>query len=134
MKLEIGLAMMLMAGTSALAQQTNNPTAPSNPAVPHTDPIPNQVECWDAATNRVRNSVTVGQRPGAVASAPQNQQAPATVNAAIWRAPSMSDGSLPVVPILPLCSCRLLKCNKTERRRKLGNGKKGAVAESARCR
>ena len=89
MKLEIGLAMMLMAGTTALAQQTNNPTAPSNPAVPHTDPIPNQVECWDAATNRVRNSVTVGQNPGAVASAPQNQQAPTTAGAATTRPSGM---------------------------------------------
>ena len=89
MKFKIGLAMMLMAGTSALAQQTNNPTAPTNPAAPHTDPIPNQVECWDAATNRVRNSVTVGQNPGAAASAPQNQQAPAATSAATTRPPGL---------------------------------------------
>jgi hypothetical protein len=31
MKLKIGLTIMLMAGTNALAQQTNNPTAPTNP-------------------------------------------------------------------------------------------------------
>jgi hypothetical protein len=31
MKLRIGLAIILMAGTSALAQQTNNPMAPTIP-------------------------------------------------------------------------------------------------------
>ena len=39
MKLKIGLAIMFMVGTNALAQQTNTPTAPTNPAAPHTDPI-----------------------------------------------------------------------------------------------
>jgi hypothetical protein len=91
MKLMIGLAIMLMAGTSALAQQTNNPTAPTNPAVPHTDPIQNQVECWDATANRVRNSATVGQNPGATPSAPQNQQAPGDASAANARPPGMKN-------------------------------------------
>jgi hypothetical protein len=35
------LAAALLFGTAAIAQQTNNPTAPSNPAAPHTDPIQN---------------------------------------------------------------------------------------------
>jgi hypothetical protein len=91
MKLMIGLAIMLMAGTSALAQQTNNPTAPTNPAVTHTDPIQNQVECWDATANRVRNSATVGQNPGATPSAPQNQQAPGDASAANARPPGMKN-------------------------------------------
>jgi hypothetical protein len=56
------LTAALLLGTAAIAQQsqTNNPTAPSNPAAPHTDPIQNQSECWDTSTNRVRNSRTVG--------------------------------------------------------------------------
>jgi len=87
---KIALAAILMFGTSALAQQTNNPTAPSNPAAPHTDPIKNQTECWDAAANRVRNSATVGQNPGLVPSAPQNQQTPADAQAANVRPPGMS--------------------------------------------
>jgi hypothetical protein len=91
MKLKIGLAIMLMAETSALAQQTNNPTAPTNPSAPHTDPIQNQVECWDATANRVRNSVTVGQNPGAAASAPRNQQAPADVSTVTARPPGMKN-------------------------------------------
>jgi hypothetical protein len=89
MKLSIGLAIMLMAGTSALAQQTNNPTAPTNPAVPHTDPIQTQVECWDVTANRVRNSATVGQNPGAAAKAPQKQQAPGDASTANARPPGM---------------------------------------------
>jgi hypothetical protein len=98
MKLQIGLAIMLMVGTSALAQQTNNPTAPTNPANPHTDPIQNQVECWDTTANRVRNSATVGQNPGMVgqntgtgASAPQNQQAPGDASKANTRPPGMKN-------------------------------------------
>jgi hypothetical protein len=67
------LAAALLLGTAAFAQQTNNPTAPSNPAAPHTVPIQNQTGCWDAATNRVRNPQTVGQNPGANPTASQNR-------------------------------------------------------------
>ena len=72
------LAAALLLGTAANAQQQtqNNPTAPSNPAAPHTDPIQNLAECWDAATNQVRNPRTVGANPGVNPSAPQNQQSP----------------------------------------------------------
>jgi hypothetical protein len=72
-------AAALMLGTAAIAQQQNqnNPTAPSNPAAPHTDPIQNLAECWDASTNQVRNPRTVGVNPGVVTpSAPKNQQSP----------------------------------------------------------
>ena len=71
------LAAALLLGTAAIAQQQNqnNPTAPSNPAAPHTDPIQNLAECWDTATNQVRNPRTVGANPGVInPSAPQNQQ------------------------------------------------------------
>ena len=73
------LAAALLLGTAANAQQQNqnNPTAPSNPAAPHTDPIQNLAECWDAATNQVRNPRTVGANPGVInPSAPQNQPSP----------------------------------------------------------
>ena len=72
------LAAALLLGTAAIAQQQNqnNPTAPSNPAAPHTDPIQNLAECWDAATNQVRNPRTVGVNPGVNPSAPQNRQPP----------------------------------------------------------
>jgi hypothetical protein len=86
---KIALAAVLVLGTSAFAQQTNNPTAPSNPAAPHTAPVQTQVECWDAATNRARNPTTVGQNPGAVPSAPQNQQAPGDAAASNPRPPGM---------------------------------------------
>jgi hypothetical protein len=89
MKWKIGLTIMLMAGTNALAQQSNNPTAPTNPAAPHTDPIPNQVECWDATARRVRNSATVGQNPAAAARAPKNQQAPDDAGTVKVRPPGM---------------------------------------------
>jgi len=68
------LAMSLFFGTAAFAQQTNNPTAPTNPAAPHTPPVQNQAACWDAATNQVRNSATVGLNPGPTAT--PNQQIP----------------------------------------------------------
>jgi hypothetical protein len=87
----IGLALALLAGAPALAQQTNNPTAPTNPAAPHTDAIQNQAECWDAATNRVRNPRTVGQNSAAVPSATQNQQAPGNANAINIRPPGMKN-------------------------------------------
>src|SRR5205807_7911365 len=72
------LAAALLLGTAATAQQQNqhNPTAPSNPAAPPTDPIQTLAECWDAATNQVRNPRTVGVNPGVNPSAPQNQQSP----------------------------------------------------------
>jgi len=72
------LAAALLLGTAATAQQQNqnNPTAPSNPAAPHTDPIQNLAECWDAATNQVRNPRTVGVNPGVNPGAPENQQTP----------------------------------------------------------
>ena len=109
-KLKIGLTIMLLAGTNALAQQTNNPTAPTNPAAPHTDPIQNQVECWDATANRVRNSAfdrpasdrghpasldqrreDRGQNPAAAASEPQNQEAPGDASTAKVRPPGMKN-------------------------------------------
>jgi len=87
------LAAVLFLGTAALAQQgqTNNPTAPANPAAPHTDPIQNQSECWDAATNQVRNPQTVGQNPGVIPSAPQNQQAPGNASPSNSRPPGMKN-------------------------------------------
>ena len=67
------LAAALLVGTTAIAQQNQNtPTAPSNPAAPHTEQVPTLTECWDTATNRVRNSGTVGLNPGVTPSAPQN--------------------------------------------------------------
>jgi hypothetical protein len=71
---KMALAAALLLGTVAFAQQTQNPTAPSNPAAPHTDQTPNLTECWDAATNRVRNPQTVGANSSATPAAPQNQQ------------------------------------------------------------
>ena len=91
MRQKIALVAVLLLGTSAVAQQTNNPTAPSNPAAPHTEPLQNQVECWDAATNRVRNPRTVGQNPGARQGAPQNQQSPGDAQAANSRPPGMQN-------------------------------------------
>jgi hypothetical protein len=91
MKLKIGLAIVFMVGTNALAQQTNTPTAPTNPAAPHTDPIQNQVECWDATANRVRNSATVGQNPGAAPNVPRNQKAPGDASTAAARPPGMKN-------------------------------------------
>jgi len=85
------VAMALVLGTSAFAQQTNNPTAPSNPVTPHTDPIQNQAECWDAAAKRVRNPSTVGQNPGTTPSAPQNAQVPGDTAASNSRPPGMKN-------------------------------------------
>jgi hypothetical protein len=85
------LAAALMLGTAAVAQQTQNPTAPTNPAAPHTDPVQNQTECWDASTNRVRNPRTVGSNPGISPTAPQNQQTPADASAATRRPPGMQN-------------------------------------------
>ena len=85
------LAAALLLGSAAFAQQTNNPTAPSNPAAPHTDPIQNQTGCWDAATNRVRNPQTVGQNPGANPTAPQNQQSPGDASPANSRPAGMKN-------------------------------------------
>jgi hypothetical protein len=39
----------------------------------------------------VRNSATVGQNPGAAASAPRNQQAPADASTATARPPGMKN-------------------------------------------
>jgi hypothetical protein len=89
---KITLTMALLIGTAAIAQQNqNNPTAPSNPTAPHTDPIQNLAECWDAATNRVRNPRTVGVNPGANPRAPQNQQSPAQASPANARPPGMKN-------------------------------------------
>ena len=89
---QMTLAAALLIGTAATAQQNqNNPTAPTNPSAPHTDPIQNQVECWDAATNRVRNPQTVGQNPGAIPSTPQNQQTPGDAAPANSRPPGMKN-------------------------------------------
>jgi hypothetical protein len=86
------IAATLLVGTAAFAQQSqNNPTAPSNPAAPHTDPIQNQAECWDAATNRARNPRTVGQNPGVNSSAPQNQQSPGDAAPSNTRPPGMKN-------------------------------------------
>ena len=87
------LAAALFLATAAVAQQgqTNNPTAPSNPAAPHTDPIQNQSECWDTSTNRVRNSQTVGVNPGVNPSAPQNQQSPSPATPANNRPAGMQN-------------------------------------------
>jgi hypothetical protein len=77
---KITIAAALLIGTAAIAQQNqNNPTAPSNPAAPHTA-IQNLAECWDGAANRVRNPRTVGVNAGANPSAPQNQQSPGNVS------------------------------------------------------
>jgi hypothetical protein len=86
------LAAALLVGTAAFAQQNqNNPTAPSNPAAPHTDPIQNQSECWDASSNRVRNPRTVGANPGANPAAPQNQQSPSPATLANNRPAGMQN-------------------------------------------
>jgi hypothetical protein len=59
MGIRLGLLAALLVSTAVVAQEIqNNPTAPSNPAAPHTPLIQNQVECWDAANNRARNPET----------------------------------------------------------------------------
>jgi hypothetical protein len=89
---KITLAAALIFGTAAIAQQNqNNPTVPTNPAAPHTEPVPNVAEYWDAATNRVRNSGTVGLNPGVTPSAPQNQQSPGDATPANTRPPGMKN-------------------------------------------
>jgi hypothetical protein len=72
------LTAALMLGTAALAQQTQNPTAPSNPTAPHTNPVPNLTECWDIATNQVRPRETVGsvRSNRGPDPPPQNQRPP----------------------------------------------------------
>jgi len=86
------LAAALLVGTTAIAQQNQNtPTAPSNPAAPHTEQVPTLAECWDTATNRVRNSGTVGLNPGVTPSAPQNQQSPGDAAPANSRPPGMKN-------------------------------------------
>jgi hypothetical protein len=86
------LATVLLVGTSAIAQQNQNtPTAPSNPAAPHTETVPTLTECWDSATNRVRNSGTVGLNPGVTPNAPQNQQSPGDATPANARPPGMKN-------------------------------------------
>jgi hypothetical protein len=89
---KITVTAALLIGTVAAAQQNqNNPTALSNPAAPHTDPIQNLAECWDAAANRVRNPRTVGSNPGVNPSAPQNQQSPGAASPANSRPPGMKN-------------------------------------------
>jgi hypothetical protein len=89
---KITLAAALIFGTAAIAQQNqNNPTIPANPAAPHTEQVPNVAECWDTATNRVRNSGTVGLNPGVTPSAPQNQQSPGDATPANTRPPGMKN-------------------------------------------
>ena len=86
------LAAALLVGTTAIAQQNQNtPTAPSNPAAPHTEQVPSLAECWDTATNRVRNSGTVGLNPGVTPSAPQNQQSRGDAAPANSRPPGMKN-------------------------------------------
>jgi len=87
---KITLATALLVGTGAFAQQTQNPTAPSNPVAPHTDPVQNLTQCWDASSNRVRNPRTVGANPGVNPAAPQNQQT-GDASAANLRPPGMQN-------------------------------------------
>jgi len=78
---KITLATALLIGTAALAQQSpTNPTTPGNQPNTQNQPAPNNMsgQCWDTATNQVRQRGTVGAggNPGANPSAPQNQQTP----------------------------------------------------------
>jgi hypothetical protein len=82
-------AVVLFVGTGAFAQETNNPTAPTNPAAPYTPPIQNLAACWDAATNQVRNSPTVGLNPSPTAT--PNQQTPTDAKPATNRPAGMAN-------------------------------------------
>jgi hypothetical protein len=73
---KITLATALLVGTATFAQTPNNPNSPANP--PGTQ-MPNtqsqQGQCWDMATNQVRDRGTVGagnQAGGARPNSPPN--------------------------------------------------------------
>jgi len=73
---KITLATTLLVATAAFAQQTQTPGGSTTP--PNTQ-NQNQAQCWDMATNQVRQRGTVGaggNQAGANPTASRNQQAP----------------------------------------------------------
>jgi len=73
----ITLAAALLIGTAAFAQQTptQSPNSPNSPSTMPSTQNQNSTQCWDSATNQVRDRGTVGagnQPGGARPNSPPN--------------------------------------------------------------